>query len=138
MAAQYDPWAQQTFDLSRQYILSSPMPSIRISNVLTNSTTRSTYRLHWNWLALWDDFEALVYQYWNNFVPQTDKQRNVYTQAVYSDRVQIVATDTRVANEGNVKECIKEFIVSIHFVAVNDLNGAPCPIDQHSKLQRWE
>ena len=83
MAAQYDPWAIQTFDLSRGFILTNPTPPIQVANLLANSTTRSTYRLHWNWLALWDNFGALVHEYWNNVVPQVDKQSNVYTQAAY-------------------------------------------------------
>lgn len=115
MAAQYDPWAIQTFDLSRQYILSNPTPPIRIANVVTNSTTRSTYRLHWNWLALWDDFEALVYQYWNNVVPQADEQRKVYSRGSYSN-----------ASAG----CCYRF--------ESFQRGAVRPTDQHSKLQRWE
>ena len=109
MAAPYDPWAIQAFDLSRQYILSSPMPPIQVANanMLTNSTTRSTYRLHWNWLALWDDFGALVPHYWNKVVPQADKQRNVYTQAAYRTIVQGVATFTRVATKATSRGAFK-------------------------------
>jgi hypothetical protein len=138
MAVQFDPWAPQTFDLSREYILSSPTPPIRVANVLTNSTTRSTYRLHWNWLAPWEDFGDLVYRYWNNVVPQNDKQSNVYTQVAYSERVQMVATFTSVANEGDVKGRIQDFVLPVHSAAANGFNGAPRPTDQHSILQRWE
>ena len=138
MAAQYDPWDPEIFDLFRQYILTSPTPPIRVANVLTNSMTRSTYRLHWYWLALWEDFGDLVNQYWNNVVPQADKQRNVFTRAAYRNRVQIVAMDARVANEGNIKMWIDKFVVEVHSAAANGLNGATRSIDQHSKLQRWE
>lgn len=138
MAAQYDPWAIQNFDLSRGFILTNPTPPIQVANLLANSTTRSTYRLHWNWLALWDDFGALVHEYWNNVVPQADKQSNVYTQASYRDRVQRVATFSRVANEGDVKGRIQEFVEPVHSAAANGLNGAPRPTDQHSRMQRWE
>jgi hypothetical protein len=138
MAAQYDPRAPQTFNLSRQFILTNATPPIQVANVLTNSTTKSTYRLHWDWISLWEDFGDRVYQYWNNVVPQADKQRNVYTQAAYSERVQTVATFTRVANEGDVKGRIQEFVLPVHSAAANGLNGAPRPTDQHSVLQRWE
>ena len=52
--------------------------------------------------------------------------------------MQSVATFTRVANEGDVKGRIQEFVVPVHSAAANGLNGAPRPTDQHSKLQRWE
>jgi hypothetical protein len=138
MAVQFDPWAPQTFDLSREYILSNPTPSIQVANVLTNSTTKSTYRLHWNWLALWEDFGNLVHQYWNNVVPQADKRRNVFSRGAYSNAVQLVATFMRVANEGDIKGRIQDFVIPVHSAAANGLNGAPRPIDQHSVLQRWE
>src|SRR5436190_21226813 len=135
MAAQFDPWAIQTFDLSRGFILTNPTPPIQVANMLTNSTTRSTFRLHWNWLVPWDNFNDLVYQYWNNIVPQIDKQSNVYTQAEYRGRVQIVATDVGVANEGDIKGRIEKFVVEVHSAAANGLNGAPRPMDQHSKIR---
>ena len=50
-----------------------------------------------------DNFGTLVHQYWNNVVPQVDKQTNVFTQGEYSNIVHAVATDARVANEGEVK-----------------------------------
>jgi hypothetical protein len=138
MAAQYDPWALQPFDLSRRFILTNPTPPIQVGNELTNSTTRSTYRLHWNWLALWDNFGALVNQYWNNVVPQANKQSNVFTQGEYSGIVQDVATFIRVGNEGDVKGRIQAFVVPVHSAAANGRNGAPRPSDRHSILQRWE
>lgn len=73
MAAQYDPRVPQTFNLSHQYILTNATPPIQDANVLTNSMTRSTYRLHWVWIALWEDFGDCVYQYWDIDVPQADK-----------------------------------------------------------------
>src|SRR5436190_17459919 len=98
-AAHFDP-RLPTFDLSREFILSHATPPIQVANELTNSTTRSTYRLHWNWLAVWDNFGALVQQYWNNVVPQTDKQANVYTQGAFRDRFQSVSMNSQVGNEG--------------------------------------
>ena len=138
MAAQYDPYAQETFDLSRLYILSCPTPPFRIADARTNSTTRSTYRLHWNWLALWDNFGACVHQYWTQVVPQADKQRNVYTQQAHRNAVQGIVNNSRVSNEGNVKVCIDRYVVDVHTAAANGLNGAARPTDQHSILQRWE
>src|SRR6266480_3551966 len=102
-ATQYDPWALPIFNLSREFILTYPTPPIQVANELANSTTRSTYRLHWNWIALWDNFGTLVHQYWNNIVPQVDKPTNVFTRGEYSGRVQLIAMDSRVGNEGEVK-----------------------------------
>lgn len=103
--------------------------------MLRNSTTRPTYRLHWDWMAVREGFGNLVYQYCNNVILQVDKQRNVYTQGEYSDGVQTIATFTRVANEGDVKGRIQEFILPIHTAAVNSLNDAPRPT---AMLQRRE
>ena len=136
-APHFDP-RLPTFDLSRGFILSYATPPIQVANELTNSTTRSTYRLHWNWLALWDNFGTLVHQYWNNTVLQVDKQANVFSRGAYSDRFSSVSTNFRVGNEGAVKEKIQAFIEPVHTAAANGLNGAPRPTDQHSKLQRWE
>src|SRR5436309_5281480 len=102
-AAHFDP-RLPTFDLSREFILSHATPPIQVANELTNSTTRSTYRLHWNWLALWDNFGMFVNQYWNNVVPQVDKQANVFSQGEYSGRFSSISTNSRVGNEGAVKE----------------------------------
>src|SRR5579859_952594 len=126
MASQFDPRA---FNLSCEYILSNPTPSIQVGNSHSNSTTRSTYRLHWNGIRLWGDFGDLVNQYWNNVVSQADKQRYVFTQDAYRDAVQGIATDMRVANEGNVKVCIDGFPVIIHSAAANGRNGATRPTD---------
>lgn len=138
MAAPANPWAPVAFDLSREYILTSPTPPIRVANVVTNSTTRSRFRLHWNWIAPWDDFGGLVQQYWNDVVPQIDKQRNVYAQSAYFDMLQNVATDFRVSNEGKIKVCIDMFVVNVHSAAATGRNGAPRPSYRHSRLLRWE
>jgi hypothetical protein len=136
MAAQFDPWAV-VFDLSREYILSHPTPPIQIADSHSASTTRSTYRLHWNGIGLWGDFGDLVHQYWNDMVTQGDKQRNVFDTGAYRQTVQGIAMDTRVANEGNVNICIDAFPVIIHSAAANGRNGARRPRDRHSKLERW-
>jgi hypothetical protein len=136
MAAQFDPWAQ-VFDLSRDYILSHPTPPIQIADSVTASTTKSSYRLHWNGIASWNDFGDLVHEYWNNVVTPADKQRYVFDTGSYRRAVQGIATDTRVANEGNVKVCIDAFPVAIHSAAANSSMGAPRPSDRHSKLERW-
>ena len=137
-AAQYDPWALPIFDLSREFILTYPTPPIQVANELANSTTRSTYRLHWNWIALWDDFGTLVHQYWNHVVPFADKQSNIFTQAEYTAIVHDVSTFSRVANEGEVKGKIRDFVVPVHSSAANGRNSAPRPSDQHSILKQWE
>ena len=138
MAAQYDPWAIQTFNLCRGDILTYPIPPVQLANELTRSTTRSTYRLHWNQLALWENFGAHVHHYWNNVVPQADKQSSVFTQGEYSGIVQRVATFRRVGNEGDVKGRIQDFVVPVHAAVANGLNHAPRPSDRHSVFQRWE
>jgi hypothetical protein len=136
MAAQYNPLAQPLFDLSRDFILTYPTPPITVSNVLTNSTTRSVYRLRWNTIMPWNDFGARVIQYLAT-VPQDDKQANVITQGEYSGRYQRVM-NSPAGNEGLVKALVGDFIEPIHSAAANGLNGAPRPSDRHSKLQRWE
>ena len=134
----YDPYAVVAFNLSRDYILSQSTPLINPGDSLSESTTKSTYRLHWNEIYLWDNFGDSVGNYWNNVVSQADKQRDVFTQHTYSNAVQSLATDMRVTNEGNIKVCIDKFPVDVHSAAANGLNGAHRPTDQHSKLQRWE
>jgi hypothetical protein len=136
MAAQFDPWAQ-VFNLSREYILSSPTPPIQIADIVSQSTTRSTYRLHWNTIALWGNFGDLVQHYWNNVVTQADKQQFVFTQDGYRLTVQTLASSMSIANEDITKVCIDTFPVAILTAAANGLNGAPRPSDQHSKLERW-
>jgi hypothetical protein len=138
MAVQYDPWAQQTFDLSRAFILTHPTPPICIANELANSTTRSTFRLHWDTLTLWDNFGGLVTHYWTNLVPAADKQAMVFTRGEYSGLIQRVATFMSVGNEGDVKGRIQDFVVPVQASASNGRNGAPRPSDYHSILQRWE
>ena len=136
MAAQFDPWAQ-VFNLSREYILSSPTPPIHIADIVSQSTTRSAYRLHWNTIALWGNFGDLVQQYWNPVVTQADKQQFVFTQDGYRLIVQTLASGMRIANEDITKVCIDTFPVTILAAAANGLNGAARPSDQHSKLERW-
>jgi hypothetical protein len=136
MAAVWDPWAQ-VFDLARSYILSSPTPPIRIADSHSNSTTMSTYRLHWNTIASWNNFGMLVQQYWNS-VPQVDKDQMVFTRGYYQIALQLLATRMSVSTEANVKVCLDTFPVVIHNAAANGVNGAPRPVDQHSELKRWE
>ena len=52
--------------------------------------------------------------------------------------MQTVATFMSVANEGEVRGRIQEFVLPVHSAAANGLNGAPRPTDRHSVLQRWE
>jgi hypothetical protein len=136
MAAVWDPWAQ-AFDLARSYILTSPTPPIRIADSHSNSTTMSTYRLHWNTIASWDNFGMLVQQYWNS-VPQVDKDQLVFTRGYYQIALQTLATVMSISTEGNVKVCIDTFPVAIHNAAANGNNGALRPVDLHSRLERWE
>jgi Protein kinase domain len=109
-----------------------------VANVLTRSTTRSTYRLHWNRLAHWDDFGARVIEYWNNTVTQNDKQAAVLHHGAYSHATQLVTLYSRAASEDQVKGYLRDFFVPVHSAAANGLNYAPPPSDRHSILQRWE
>jgi hypothetical protein len=136
MAAQFDPWAPQALDLSREAVLTHPVPPLCIANRRTISTTRSTYRLRWNTLAIWDDFPNFVINYWNA-VPQYDKQTNITTRAEYGARFRYVGTWSRAANEGNVREQFLQFVEPMHAAAASGLDGAPRPSDEHSKLQSW-
>jgi len=136
MAAPYDPWAQPAFDLSRDYVLTNPTPPSLIADVVTHSTTRSVYRLHWNTITPWNDFGARVIQYWNNIL-QLDKQTNVMTRGDYGARFRDVGY-SRAGNEGDVRALIIEFVQAVHSSAANGRDNAPRPSDQHSTLQRWE
>jgi hypothetical protein len=138
MAAQANVWGQgqPPFDTSREYVLTHSTPPIRIANLLTNSTTRSTYRLHWNRIALWNDFSDRVIQYWNT-VPQLDRQGNVMLWWDYVMRFRRVG-NSEAGNEGEVKTLIYDFVEQTHSAAANGNSGAPRPSDRHSKLQRWE
>jgi hypothetical protein len=133
MTAPFDPWALPRFDLSCDYVLTHPTPPTMIADVLTNSTTRSTFRLRWNTIDPWDNFGSQVIQYWHN-VPQLDKQGNMMTSGQYGGRFQHVGY-SRAGNEGNVKALISEFIEAVHSYSANGINGAPCPSDWHSILQ---
>ena len=137
MAAVFDPWAQVQFNLSREYVLSNPIPPVQIADTCSHSTTKSVYRLHWNGIGLWNNFGNLVNQYWNNVVSQADKQQYVSYRDAYRVALQTVAKDIRVSDKEIVKVCIDTFPVAIHGAAGNGLNGATRPMDQHSKLQRW-
>ena len=137
-AGGYNPWAQQVFNLSRDFILTYPTPIIQVADRVTASTTKSTYRLHWNSIGLWPDFSAQVIAYWNA-VPPNDKQSNVYTQDAYTNRFQAVSSGfSQAANEGNVKDLLHTFVTDVQNAAANGLHGAPRPSDRHSRLQKWE
>jgi len=120
-----------------EVILTLSTPPICIADIVSRSTTRSTYRLRWYTLALWDDFPARVINYWNT-VPQYDKQTNVITRQVYGNRFRWVGTWSRAANEGNINEQFSQFVEPIHSAAANGFDGAPRPTDRHSRLQKWE
>ena len=136
MAVPYNPQQQLLFDLSRDFVLTHSTPPVAVANVLTNSTTQSVYRLHWNTITPWNGFGNTVIQYWNA-VPQHDKQENVITQGAYADHFQSVGF-SQAGNEGNIKALIDLFVQSVHSSAANGRNGAPRPSDRHSKLLRWE
>ena|SRR5579859_6640250 len=137
MAAVYDSYAQVAFNLSCNYILSTPTPPIPIADTVSNSTTRSTYCLHWNGIALWANFEDLVRHYWNNIVSQADKKQYVFDQGAYSTASQYLATGMAASLEDAVKVCIDTFPVTVHYAAATGLNGALWPTDRHSIFQRW-
>ena len=136
MAALFNPQLQLLFDLSRDFVLTHSTPPVAVANVLTNSTTRSVYRLHWNTITPWNDFGTSVIQYWNA-VPHHDKQANVMTQGEYGGRYQRVR-NSPAGNAGAITALISEFVEAVHSSAANGLNGAPRPSDRHSRLQRWE
>jgi hypothetical protein len=137
--AQFDPtFADPGFDLSREFILSYPTPTVQIGRAdeLTISTTMSTYRLHWDDIRVWDTFGDEVHQYWNHTMPQHDKAVNVMARAEYRAIVRRLSTSATsvIANEGRVRESINAFIVPVHGQAANGTNDAPRPNDYHSLL----
>jgi len=136
MAAPFNLQLQLLFDLSQDFVLTQSTPPVTVTNVLTNSTTQSVYRLHWNTITPWNGFGANVIQYWNA-VSQHDKQANVITQGEYGGHFQSVGF-SQAGNEGNIKALIDLFVQSVHSSAANGRNGAPRPSDRHSKLLRWE
>src|SRR5579859_590259 len=108
--------------LSTSLVLTYSTPPVTVSNLLTNSTTRSVYRLEWDTIAVWYDFAPRVIQYWNAF-PQVDKQSNVMTRTTYGERFQVVG-NSAAGHEGDVKAVTNEFIHPVHSAAANGRNGA--------------
>lgn len=137
-APPYNALAQQAFDLTRDVVLSYPMPTIQVADIHSLSTTHSTYRLHWNTLEEWRDFGDLVIAYWNT-VPQTDKTSMVFASGEFSGRYQRVSSALfAAANEGMVRNLHGEFVIPVQNNAANGINNAPLPSDRHSRLQQWD
>jgi hypothetical protein len=137
--AQYDPFTSPPgFDLSREFILTYPTPTVRVGRVddISMSTTMSTYRLHWNDIRVWEDFGNEVHQYWNHTMPQHDKPVNVMNQAIYSEIVRVLSTRaaSAITNEGRVRQSIDAFVVTAHDYTASGRDDAPRPNDYHSLL----
>jgi hypothetical protein len=124
------------FDVSREYILTHPMPPMQLGGGhLTHSTTGSVHRLHWNSIHLWHGFDDLVRTYWAH-VPQFDKEPLVTQEIFHRDAMEWI-TDIPVWNEALISFCIEKFPVFIHSAAANGHRGANRPSDRHSKFVRW-
>jgi hypothetical protein len=62
-APPYNAYVPLGFDMSRNDLLSYPTPQFTPALERARSTTRSKYRLRWNYLLPWDGFEAAVVNY---------------------------------------------------------------------------
>jgi hypothetical protein len=131
----WTPGAPIGFNVSCENLLAYALPPFRAGDERVVSTTRSRYRLHWNQLVLWPNFDNAIVTYWNT-VSQHDKTALVTTQQTLSDRWQSVANDTRIMGEDNIKACMDTYPLACHSAAANGANGAPMPGDLHSSMHR--
>jgi hypothetical protein len=127
----------QPFNISRADALNSPTPPIHVVEHHSHSVTTPTYRLRWNEIHLWRDFDDLVREYWANLVPQIDKGELIFSDAALRLLAQSVATQDTVANENIVVACINAYPIIVHSVAANGLNDANRPSDRHSRFRHW-
>jgi hypothetical protein len=135
--AAYNPF-QPVLDMTREFVLTYPTPTIQIADRHTVSTTLSAFRLHWNTLEEWRGFADLVTAYWNNNVTPNDKQSLVYNGGEYGGRYRRLSSGiSRAANEGDVSSLHNEFVTPVLGNAANGIDNAPLPSDRHSRLQRW-
>ena len=129
-------WFHQVpvFDISREALLSVPLPPIPFAPRSSTAIHASTYRLAWGELRLWDTFAGEVTNYWER-LPQTDKTALVYTQALYHGNAQrVTRTIGPPTNEGDVKDRQGTFVPDIHNYAAVGLDNAPMPSDSHSSM----
>jgi len=122
------------FNISREALLTWPLPPIPSAPRSSTAIHASTYRLAWGELQLWDTFAGEVTNYWQN-LPQTDKTAFVYTQASYNNRAQQVARAVSPpTNEGDVKDRQGSLVPDVYNHAAVGLNHAPMPSDAHSRM----
>jgi len=122
------------FDISREALLTWPLPPIPSAPRSSTATHASTYRLAWGELRLWDTFAGEVTNYWQN-LPHADKAAMVYTQTLYHGNAQRVArTIGPPTNEGDVKDRQGTLVPDIHNYAAVGLDNAPMPSDAHSAM----
>jgi hypothetical protein len=134
--AGFNPWDPLIFDLTREFVLTYPTPTIQVTEWPTVSTTPPVFRLHWNTLEEWRDFGDRVIEYWNNTVTPNDKQSFVSTQGEYVGRYR--GASWKAAMGGNVKSLYDDFITAVQDSAANGRNNAHLPSDRHSRLQRGD
>ena len=132
---------QQTaaFDMTRNSVLTVELPSIPLAPAaeLSRSTTLSRYRLHWDHLFRWNDFDQTVQQYWDT-VPEADKLANVlHLQAFFLIYQTLPAAHVNSA-EGHIRAQIDSLVKVLHNAAANGLGNAPRPTDRHSCMVRWD
>ena len=125
------------FDITRETLLTYPLPPIRVGPDPTMTSTRSRYRLRWNELAIWPNFDFQVVNYWNT-VSQNDKT------ALVAPSVSLYHTWSQIAgllatSEEHVKGAVSSYPINFHSLAANGGVGlavarSPMPSDLHSVI----
>ena len=131
----WNPTAPLALNVTREGLLNGSLPPLRAGDQPSIPSTRSRYRLHWNELFLWQDFEQSVVNYWNA-VPLGDKNAVVANNILLSGAWQNIMNDGRLLAEDDIKACIDKCPLEFHRAAANGANGAPAPTDLHSSMHR--
>jgi hypothetical protein len=123
------------FDVNREGLLSHSLPPFQAGDQPTTSTTTCRYRLRWNQLDLWNNFEDQVLTYWNT-VALDDRAALVALLNDLGVRWYVIANDQRILSEDDIKVSIDLYPNHFHRIAANGQLGAPLPIDDHSTISR--
>jgi hypothetical protein len=132
----YLPFLANEFNLNRESVLGYSLPPFRAGDQPSTSTTTCRYRLRWNQLNLWNDFEHRVLAYWNT-VSQADRTAFVAAQTDLQFRWRAIATNPRILSEDDIKASVDSYPIYFHRMAANgDVFGAPLPNDIHAAIDR--
>jgi len=124
-----------TLDTRRDATLSVALPHLQAAEHTSASTTRGRYRLRWNHLHEWQDFDQLVLAYWNEQVVPDDKQALVANLSTMQSRFAEVSAGIY-PTEPHISDAVRDFPATLHGYTANGFGGAPLPSDVHSQFFR--